>query len=134
MADSQPHPLMPRLKFEKDHAIFLEGDAGDRAYVVENGEVAIVRTIDGRPNVLGTIGKGGMFGEMALIDGQPRMAAAIATKETTCFVITRDVMLRKLEGTDPFIKALTRVLVRSIRARWQQKPDGTQALSSDRSA
>jgi CRP/FNR family transcriptional regulator, cyclic AMP receptor protein len=136
MTESQPHPLMPRLKFEKDHAIFLEGDPGDRAYVVENGEVAIVRTIDGRPNVLGTIGRGGMFGEMALIDGEPRMAAAIATRETTCFVITRDVMLKKLEGADPFIKALTRVLVRSIRTRWQQKPnpDGSPVLSTDRSA
>lgn len=136
MADSQPHPLMPRLKFEKDQAIFLEGDPGDRAYVVEAGEVAIVRNVDGKPQMLGTIGKGGMFGEMALIDGEPRMAAAIAVKETTCFVITRDVMLKKLEGADPFIKALTRVLVRSIRARWQQKPnpEGTPVLSSDRSA
>jgi len=122
---------MPRLKFEANAAIFREGDTGDRAYVVENGEVAIVRNVDGKAHVLGTIGKGGMFGEMALVDGEPRMAAAIAVKETTCFVITRDVMLKKLEGADPFIKALTRVLVRSVRARWRQKPesDGTPALS-----
>jgi CRP/FNR family transcriptional regulator, cyclic AMP receptor protein len=135
MADSQPHPLMPRLKFEANTPIFREGDAGDRAYVVEAGEVAIVRTVDGKPEVLGTIGKGGMFGEMALVDGEPRMAAAIATKETTCFVITRDVLLKKLEGADPFVKALTRVLVRSVRARWRQKPEsgGAPVLSADSS-
>lgn len=127
MADSQPHPLMPRLKFDANTAIFREGDPGDRAYVVEAGEVAIVRNVDGKPHVLGTIGKGGMFGEMALIDGQPRMAAAIATRETTCFVVTRDVMLKKLETADPFLKALTRVLVRSVRARWQQKPESGSA-------
>ncbi len=131
MADNQPHPLMPRLKFDAKTAIFREGDPGDRAYVVEAGEVAIVRNVDGKAQVIGTIGKGGMFGEMALIDGEPRMAAAIATRETTCFAITRDVMLKKLEGADPFIKALTRVLVRSVRARWRQKPesDGTPGLS-----
>ena len=131
MPDSQPHPLMPRLKFEANAAIFREGEPGDRAYVVEAGEVAIVRNADGKPEVLGKIGKGGMFGEMALVDGEPRMASAIAVQETTCFVITRDVMLRKLEGADPFIKALTRVLVRSVRARWQQKPEqGTPTLSA----
>lgn len=130
MPDSQPHPLMPRLKFDANTPIFREGDPGDRAYVVEAGEVAIVRNVDGKPEVLGKIGKGGMFGEMALVDGEPRMAAAIAVKETTCFVVTRDVLLKKLESADPFMKALTRVLVRSIRARWQQKPaDGEPTLS-----
>ncbi len=112
----QPHPLMPRLRFEAGKPIFREGDPGDRAYVVEAGEVAIVRTVKGETQVLGTIGKGGMFGEMALVDGQPRMADAIPSQETTCFVITRDVLLKKLEGADPFMKALTRVLVRSVRA------------------
>lgn len=116
MADSQPHPLMPRLRFEADKPIFREGDPGERAYVVETGEVAITRIVDGQPQLLGKIGKGGMFGEMALVDGQPRMATAIPTQETTCFVITRDVLLKKLEGADPFMKALTRVLVRSVRA------------------
>lgn len=116
MADKQPHPLMPRLKFAADQPIFREGDPGDRAYVVESGEVAIVRMVDGKPNILGTVGKGGMFGEMALVDGAPRMAAAIPTKETTCFAVTREVLLKKLETADPFMKALTRVLVSSVRA------------------
>lgn len=112
----QPHPLMPRLKFEAGKPIFNEGDPGDRAYVVEAGEVAIVRIVNGETKVLGTVGKGGMFGEMALVDGQPRMATAIPSQDTACFVITRDVLLKKLEGADPFMKALTRVLVSSVRA------------------
>ncbi len=116
MADSQPHPLMPRLVFQANQAIFREGDPGDRAYVVESGEVAIIRTVDGKPKVLGMIGKGGMFGEMALVDGEPRMAAAVPTKDTTCYAVTRDVLLKKLENADPFMKALTRVLVSSVRA------------------
>jgi CRP/FNR family transcriptional regulator, cyclic AMP receptor protein len=116
MANNQPHPLMPRLKFPADQPIFREGDPGDRAYVVESGEVSIVRMVDGKPSVLGTIGKGGMFGEMALVDGEPRMATAIPTKETTCFAVPREVLQKKLETADPFMKALTRVLVSSVRA------------------
>jgi CRP/FNR family transcriptional regulator, cyclic AMP receptor protein len=129
MAETQPHPLMPRLIFSANDPIFREGDPGDRAYVIESGEVAIVRTVDGKPSVLGVVGKGGMFGEMALIDGAPRMAAAIATRETRCFVVTRELMTSKLEGADPFLKALVRVLASSVRARWQQRPGEPPLLS-----
>lgn len=54
--------------------IFAEGAHGDCMYAVLAGEIDIVR----HGQVLETIGPGGLFGEMALLDGQPRSAAAIA--------------------------------------------------------
>ena len=64
-------------------ALFQEGDQGDRAYVVQEGNVDIVKNgVDGEV-ILGTVEKGGIFGEMALIDDQPRMATAIAADKST---------------------------------------------------
>ena len=109
---------MSRQTFAPKEVIFREGAAGDVAYVVQEGEVEIARTTSKshKRRVLGVITKGGMFGEMALIDGQPRMADATAITETTCVVIKRGIFERKLESADPFIKGLIRIFVRNIRS------------------
>lgn len=73
----------PVLYYQGD-IIFSEGDAGDRMYVVRDGEVEIV-TGD---NVVDTIVSGEIFGEMALIDTSPRSATARA--RTNCSLIPVD--------------------------------------------
>jgi len=62
--------------------IFVEGAQGDCMYAVLAGEIDIVR----HGQLLETIGPGGVFGEMALLDGQPRTASAVA--RTTARVAT----------------------------------------------
>jgi CRP-like cAMP-binding protein len=108
--------LMPRVVFEPGQKIFPEGAFGDVAYVVVTGEVEIARTVKGQRKVLGTIGSGGVFGEMALIDGKPRMAEAVAMKQTVCSVIKRGVFDHKIKTADPFVKGLLRVLVQNVRS------------------
>lgn len=67
------------LRVAAGKSIFQEGDAGDGMYVVDAGRVDIVIGAKGaEPRVLSRIGPGGIFGEMAIIDGQPRSAAACA--------------------------------------------------------
>jgi CRP/FNR family cyclic AMP-dependent transcriptional regulator len=107
-----------RQTFAKGEVIFHEGAIGDVAYVVEDGEVEIARTTSKsrKRRVLGIITRGGMFGEMALIDGAPRMADATALQPTTCMTIRRDLFERKLAAADPFLKGLIRIFVRNIRS------------------
>ena len=62
--------------------IFTEGQAGDAMYAVLEGEVEITK--QGR--VLEVVASGGVFGEMALIDQEPRSATAIA--KTDCKLVT----------------------------------------------
>ncbi|CAK0753692.1 hypothetical protein WCLP8_2490003 [uncultured Gammaproteobacteria bacterium] len=71
--------------------------------------------------VLGTIGPGGIFGEMSLIDHQTRVADATAIRQTICIVISPEIMDEKLDKTDPFIKALLRILVRNIRSMVEEE-------------
>lgn len=64
----------PLATFGAGEVIFAEGDKGDHMYVVRSGEIEIER--DGK--VIEALSRGGIFGEMALIDGSPRSATARA--------------------------------------------------------
>lgn len=98
--------------------VFQEGDFGAEAYLVESGTVEIRKTVASDPDgcVLGALEKGAIFGEMALVDDYPRMANAVCTQDTTLRIIPVDVFENKLQQSDPFIRALVRVLVRNARA------------------
>ena len=113
--------ILQRQIYESGDQIFKEGDEGRLAYVVEEGEVEIFIIIDDREQVLGTVGKDGIFGEMALIDNQPRMANARATKSTTIICVTRQMFDEKLNQADPFIRGLLKILAdnnRDITSKW----------------
>jgi CRP-like cAMP-binding protein len=108
--------ILQRQTLQAGDRIFKEGDEGNMAYVVQSGEVEIFKIIDGVETVLGTIGQGGIFGEMALIDSKPRMAAARASKGSTIIIVTRAMFEQKLDKADPFIKGLLNILSDNIRS------------------
>ncbi len=113
--------ILQRQKYGAGDHIFKEGDEGRLAYVVEEGEVEIFMIIDDHEQLLGTVGKDGIFGEMALIDNQPRMANARATKTTTIICVTRQMFDEKLNRADPFIRGLLKILAdnnRDITSKW----------------
>lgn len=107
--------VLERKIVQAGDRIFKEGDDGHRAYVVQSGEIEIVKETDGKEVVLGTIGKGGIFGEMALIDHRPRMATARATTGATVVVVSRKMFDQKMANADPFIRGLLNILVEHIR-------------------
>jgi len=112
--------FVDRKVFYAGDKVFKEGEPGDRAYIVERGMVEIVKMIDGKEVILGTINKGGLFGEMALIDNAPRMAAARAVQQTTLVIVTRDVFESKLAKADPFMRGLVNIFVKNIRRMGQE--------------
>ncbi len=107
--------ILERATFAPGDTIFKEGDAGDNAYVVQSGAVEVVKNIDGENVVLGIINKGAIFGEMALIDDNPRMASARAREGTTLIVVSRTLFTSKLAKTDPVIRGLLNIFAENIR-------------------
>ena len=101
----------PPAAFAPGDIIFAEGDKGDKMYVIRAGEVEIER--DGR--VVETLSSGGIFGEMALIDGSPR--AATARAKTACEVapITEKSFLFLVHETPFFAIAVMRTLAERLR-------------------
>src|ERR671937_3037557 len=76
------HTRARRRRSPKGTVIFVEGDPGTSLYVIETGHVKIVLTSpEGKELVLAVRGPGEFFGDMALLDGQPRSADAIAAED-----------------------------------------------------
>ncbi|MCP4395325.1 MAG: cyclic nucleotide-binding domain-containing protein [Alphaproteobacteria bacterium] len=107
--------LFDRRSYQKGKKIFSQGELGETAYIVESGEVDIVKEIGGKQIYLATLGKGALFGEMAVIDGSLRMASAVASKPCVLMQLPRSVFVEKVEGTDPFIRALLGILIGNLR-------------------
>ena len=98
-----------RRTYDDGRYIFREHESGDQAFILVSGSVEIVRVVDNEIRVLATLGQGEIFGEMALIDDQPRMASARAAGQVTAAIISRDLFKAKLARTDPFIRALLKI-------------------------
>jgi len=97
--------------FSERDVIFEEGQAGDSMFAVLEGEVELCKG----ERVLETVVAGGVFGEMALIDHEPRSASAIA--KTACSVIAvgekRFTML--VQQTPYFALQIMQVLAQRLR-------------------
>lgn len=78
-------------------------------------------TPEGEDKKLANIGAGAIFGEMALIDDNPRMASARAAEPTTVIVVTEQMFLHKLEQADPFIRGLMHIMAETIRTMSDKK-------------
>jgi len=105
-----------RVVFAQDEVVFTEGEPGERAYLIERGQVDISFEREGRPIRIASLGAGEIFGEMALIDDRPRSATARAAAETEAIVIRRDQIQLVLKGADPTLALLLRVLLGRFRS------------------
>lgn len=99
--------------FKAGETIFLEGDAGTCMFAVVEGAV----DIDLRGRVVERVEVGGVFGEMALIDHQPRSATARAAVDCRVAAIDEKRFLRLVELTPRFSLHLMQVMSHRLRAR-----------------
>lgn len=95
-----------------------QGDPGDHLYAVVEGLVKIVFTSErGDEMVLNILGPEEIFGELALLDGSPRSASAVALKSTSVFVLPRRQLLELMSVNpglaDEFLKLIGK-LVRNL--------------------
>ena len=108
--------ILNRRSVKAGAFIFRQGDTGHHAYVVQSGRVAIEKTgKDGSTVKLGSLQTGAIFGEMALVDNSPRMAAARAEEPTVLITIPKEVVQKKLQRADPVVRMLILMMIRMIR-------------------
>jgi MFS family permease len=94
------------LRAEQGTVIVREGDAGDRFYVIAEGEVAF--SVDGKQ--VSELGPGGAFGEIALIRDVPRTATATARTPVVLYALEREDFLGAVTGHEASAQAAERVV------------------------
>src|ERR1019366_7820002 len=105
-----------QISFAANQCIFKEGDAGDGIFFVKEGLVQIQAKMDhGDLKVLSRISPGELFGEMAVLDNQPRSASALAEEPTTVYFISRTELDGLMDRTPRIATALVREISRRLR-------------------
>ncbi len=103
-------------EYPKNSVILFEDDPGDALYIVSTGQVKVVLIgEDGREVILSVLGEKDFFGEMSLIDDEPRSAHVIAMKDSHLLVLRRDDFQAQLEEHPKIALKLLRVLVQRLR-------------------
>ena len=117
--------VVKRRAFRPGEVIFHRDDSGQVLYVIREGKVKIyITSQDGQEVALAVFGAGDYFGELALLDGQPRSASAVAIESVETFALQRadfinavmhhpriaigvmNVLSRRLRQTDAMIEDL----------------------------
>jgi len=96
------HSLFQVASFEPGQTIFNQGEPADCMYFIQSGEVEVLRSEDGAERVLARLSAGQYFGEMALLDSQPRNATVRAITAARMALLGKQnflTMLRVLPST-----------------------------------
>jgi CRP/FNR family cyclic AMP-dependent transcriptional regulator len=106
--------------FKAGEIIFKEGDAGVEFFVVKSGSVAVRRG----NRTLDVLGEGEIFGEMALIDSEPRSATVAAESDCVVVPVGEKQFLFMTSEAPYFALSVMRVLVQRLRTSNKVLPEG----------
>ena len=113
--------LMRERSYPKGSIILFEDDPGDSLFIVRSGRVKVVLVgEDGREVILTILGPGEHFGELSLIDGQPRSAHVIAVEDTQLVVLRREDFRKRVDQSPALAWALLTALSRRLRRADEQ--------------
>jgi CRP/FNR family cyclic AMP-dependent transcriptional regulator len=113
MADGMEKQLQP------GDVLFNEGDRGEIMYLIREGKIKITKGKGDEEKTLAVLKEGDFFGEMAIIDGSPRSAGAIAVTPVSLLVIDKESFKDKLRE-NPLIEYVLETLTRRLRTADEQ--------------
>ena len=105
-----------RRRFRRGETIVHQGDPGDSLHIVSSGAGKIVLpSLEGEDALIATVRSGDVFGELALLDGAPRSATAIALEATETSTLPRQAFLNMLDQDKALRESLLAGLAQEIR-------------------
>ena len=113
--------------YPKNAVVLTEGEAGDSLFMIQTGKVKVfIGDEDGREIILKILSPGSFFGEMSMIDKQPR-SASVTTLETSTFLVLQHNAFEKCVEAAPRIAQMV-MQVLAQRVREADRKIGTLAL------
>ncbi|MDF7810006.1 cyclic nucleotide-binding domain-containing protein [Hymenobacter sp. YC55] len=104
-------PIMKEVTFHEGQEIFAKGDLGTSLFIVYEGEVNIFNGTQ----QLATFKKGDFFGELALLDAEPRSATAVAHGSVVAFRLDQEDFYDVMEERGEVLRNVLRVLCQRLR-------------------
>ena len=103
--------------FNRDETVVLEGDCSMKAlYLIASGTVQVYMTgIDGRETILSFLERVDFFGEMSLIDGEPRSASVRTVTDAQLMIIHREPFLTLIRQTPEIAMSLLSEMSKRLR-------------------
>ncbi len=109
--------------------IFREGDTGRSMFIIVDGRVRISKTVPGvGEEALAILEKGQYFGEMSLIEDEPRSADAIAHSDCTLYELSREKLDQVMFTDKELANVLLWTFVRTLSARLRETNDKIRAF------
>jgi CRP-like cAMP-binding protein len=103
-------------RYARDEVVIREDERGDVFCLIKQGRVKITMTSpEGKELILSTLGPGQFFGEMALLDDEPRSASVIATEKLEVLTIWRSDFLQLLRENFAFTRRLLAEMSKRLR-------------------
>jgi CRP-like cAMP-binding protein len=108
--------IAKRRTIASGEIVFLEGQPGDKAYVILRGHADVVVTTDvGKETALTRMGPGELFGELAILTpGNKRTATVVATEACELLEIDREIFDTRLGKSDPLLRFVLEHLTRRL--------------------
>lgn len=102
------------LSYRDGERVFEQGEEGDAAYIVIAGQVEVLIRVDGGERAVATLGRGEIFGELAVILDQPRTSAIAAKGDIEVLRLNRSVILNMLREFPDISLQMIRLLGRRL--------------------
>ena len=108
--------LAAEKHYPKNAVVLTEGEMGDSLYLIQSGKVKVfISDQEGREMILKILGPGDFFGEMSMIDKQPR-SASITTLEPSVFLVLTHIAFEKcVEKVPRMATMVMRILAQRVR-------------------
>ena len=109
--------LEERLKRQvtKGDVIFRDGSSGQSMFIILEGQVEISKVLGDQKTVLAKLGAGSIFGEMAIVDNQPRSATATALSNGVILEIGREMFRSRMEEVPKWLQTFFQIIVERLR-------------------
>jgi CRP/FNR family transcriptional regulator, cyclic AMP receptor protein len=101
--------------FKAGTRIFQEGDPGEEMFIIQSGQVKITKKTQDGEKTLVILSEGDFFGEMAVIDNEPRSASAVAQTDTKLIALNQAVFEATMQSNAHIVKKILRNMSSRLR-------------------
>ncbi len=117
--------MQPR-QYRAGEKLFEEGQIGKAVFIVKSGKVELTRRVGDKDRMLGTMGPGQLFGEMALLEQMKRTASATVIEDGEVFLLytaTLDALIREYPAIGVKLLRNMAILLSALLRRTNQELD-----------